>query len=147
MSIADKIGRLTTARNNIRAALIDKDVAAGSHGFEAFASDIAAISGGTVATATKTVTGAANTTISFSVQGPPKMFAVIAAAPSSTNLQVYAAIWDGSAVYAQILNFGEASYKTGFTQTYNDGTLQISTGGVGEGIWARNVEYKLVYVY
>lgn len=40
MSVADKITRLTTARNNIRTALANKGVSASSHGFEDFATDI-----------------------------------------------------------------------------------------------------------
>ena len=40
MSIADKIISLTTARNNIRTALVDKGVNASDHGFEDFADDI-----------------------------------------------------------------------------------------------------------
>lgn len=40
MSIADKIISLTTARNNIRASLVDKGVNASDHGFEDFPTDI-----------------------------------------------------------------------------------------------------------
>jgi|GEM_PF-5346492 len=40
MSIADKIVSLTTARNNIRTALVDKGVDASNHGFQDFATDI-----------------------------------------------------------------------------------------------------------
>ena len=44
MSIADKLNSLITARNNIRTALTGKGVsAAGSHGFEDFASDVDSI--------------------------------------------------------------------------------------------------------
>lgn len=46
MSIADKIVRLTTARNNIRTALSSKGVAASTHGFEDFATDIQSITAG-----------------------------------------------------------------------------------------------------
>lgn len=45
MSIADKITRLTTARNNIRTALAAKSVSASDHGFEDFATDIDSIAG------------------------------------------------------------------------------------------------------
>ena len=43
MSIADKINSLTTARNNIRTALINKGISAADHGFEDFASDVDSI--------------------------------------------------------------------------------------------------------
>ena len=46
MSIADKITRLTVARNNIRTSLSSKGVEASDHGFEDFASDIDSITGG-----------------------------------------------------------------------------------------------------
>lgn len=46
MSIADKITRLTVARNDIRTALNGKGVEASDHGFEDFADDIDSISGG-----------------------------------------------------------------------------------------------------
>ncbi len=40
MSVADKITRLTTARNNIRTAFNNKGISAGSHGFEDFSADV-----------------------------------------------------------------------------------------------------------
>lgn len=43
MSIADKITRLTSARNNIRTSLVNKGISAGEHGFESFANDISGI--------------------------------------------------------------------------------------------------------
>lgn len=43
MSVADKITRLTTARNNIRTALEDKGIDASEHGFEDFAGDVDSI--------------------------------------------------------------------------------------------------------
>ncbi len=43
MSVADKIERLTDARNAIRTALSGKGIGASMHGFEAFADDIDAI--------------------------------------------------------------------------------------------------------
>lgn len=43
MSVADKIERLTDARNAIRAALSGKNISASDHGFEDFADDIDAI--------------------------------------------------------------------------------------------------------
>ena len=47
MSVADKITRLTTARNNIRTALAAKGITAASgHGFEDFAEDINDITSG-----------------------------------------------------------------------------------------------------
>lgn len=45
MSVADKITRLTTARNNIRTALNNKGADATEHGFEDFAEDINGLSG------------------------------------------------------------------------------------------------------
>ena len=44
MSIADKIERLSDARNNIISALEDKGIDASEHGFESFANDINDIS-------------------------------------------------------------------------------------------------------
>ena len=46
MSIADKITQLTTIRGDIRTALTDKGVAAETHNFADFASDIADIPSG-----------------------------------------------------------------------------------------------------
>ena len=46
MSVADKITRLTTARDNIRTALSAKGVDANQSGFEDFADDIGSISNG-----------------------------------------------------------------------------------------------------
>ena len=43
MSIADKLSRLSTARDNIISSLIGKGVSATGHGFEDFATDIASI--------------------------------------------------------------------------------------------------------
>ena len=40
MSVADKITRLTTARDSIRTAINDKGGSASNHGFEDFATDI-----------------------------------------------------------------------------------------------------------
>lgn len=150
MSVADKINRLTAARDGIRTALAGQGVAAGSHGFEAFASDIAAISGGTVATATKTPTSATQKQLSFSVQGQPKMFAVIATGTisSPTGRYIVAAVYDGSEVFAQYKDEASTGALAGLTQSYNNGTLQISTSSVtGNWYWAKGVEYKLVYVY
>lgn len=46
MSIADKLSRLSTARNNIITAITNKGVTATGHGFEDFPNDIASITGG-----------------------------------------------------------------------------------------------------
>ena len=46
MSIADKITQLTTIRGDIRTALTDKGIAAESHNYSDFASDIADIPSG-----------------------------------------------------------------------------------------------------
>lgn len=46
MSIATEISALTNDRNAIRAALVDKGVSAGDHGFDDFAEDISGISVG-----------------------------------------------------------------------------------------------------
>lgn len=53
MSVADKITRLTTARNNIRTALANKGVSVSSHGFEDFATDIGSIQTGITPSGTK----------------------------------------------------------------------------------------------
>ena len=44
MSVADKITRLTTARDNIRTALSNNNIDASESGFEDFADDISNIS-------------------------------------------------------------------------------------------------------
>lgn len=46
MSIADKLTELTEIRSDIRNALVDNGVEAGTHNFADFAGDIADISGG-----------------------------------------------------------------------------------------------------
>lgn len=47
MSIASEISALTADRNNIRSALAEKGVSAGTHGFDDFANDIGNIPSGT----------------------------------------------------------------------------------------------------
>ena len=56
MSIADKLTRLSTARDNIITALGNKGVTATGHGFEDFSTDIGTISGGGVTVESLSVT-------------------------------------------------------------------------------------------
>ena len=74
MSIADKITRLTTARDDIRTALEDKGIDASEHGFEDFADDISDISSGGNPNYIETIEGTlanpfANVDPSFFIQG------------------------------------------------------------------------------
>ena len=70
MSIASEITALTTDRNNIRTALVNKGVtAASNHGFDDFASDIASISSGGTYIVTETPDSHGGTVLEITTDG------------------------------------------------------------------------------
>lgn len=153
MSIASEISALQADKIAIINALIAKGISASGHGFDDFAADIAAISGGgSISIGTSSVTlSSASASISFTgLSGEPTSFAVVSAANLSTGASPYktaAVVFDGTNVIGQyITNTSNAQMTysaSAFSKTYSGGNLTIT--GTNTNFQAN--EYKLIYTY
>lgn len=110
----------------------------------------------TVGTATATPSSN-STTISFSVQGEPKMFAIqinknASYISGSSSRYITSVISDGSTVYTTCIyksssNAREYNYSTS-SFNYSNGTLTITSAGSSTvGYFMSGTSYRLIYVY
>lgn len=160
MSVSSEISRLSSAKSSIRSAIQAKGVTVpASTTLDGYASLIAAIPTGSsprVANVTGTRTSA--TSISFSVQGEPLMWAVQLNVSSGsyisggTTRYVTSVICDGTTAYSTCI------YRSGSTAreyvyntvlfSYSNGTLTITTSTSTTGSWYSGTNYyRLIYVY
>lgn len=102
---------------------------------------------------TTTVTPSSNSrSISFTgLSGEPKMFSVCPdgnTSLSSSTRYATNVVYDGSSTRGIYSTTSTATHTTnGFTWTYNDGTLTISTASTSNGGYFRsNIQYRLTYV-
>lgn len=114
----------------------------------------------TVATTTQAVGGSNVSSLSFTVSGQPKMFAVQLSLASSgsylTNSStstylVSSVIGDGSNVYTTACRYNSSGtraareyYYTTGSKSYSNGTFTVTAG---TGSFAANKTYRLIYVY
>jgi hypothetical protein len=125
-------------------------------GYDALSSVIvAAASGGaTVASATKSLSSNA-TSISFTVSGKPKAFAIITTTQISlaSNRFVIAVAGDGTNIYG---TYGRYASSAGtvyvsssyFSSSYSSGTFSVTaSSSTNGGYFKAGVTYRLIYVY
>ena len=114
----------------------------------------------TVASATASVGSSNVSSLSFTLSGSPKMFAVILQLASSgsyltnSSTSVYditAVISDGTNQYAICSRYNSSGtraareyYYTNYTKSYNNGTLTITAT---TGVFVANNTYRIIYVY
>ena len=114
-----------------------------------------------IGTATTTNSSTSNTSISFTVQGEPKMFVLVNTGNitlSSGYYYISSIVYDGSAhngTYGYYKSGGGSSRyvyanSTYYSHTYSNGTLTVkssasSRSSAGGAFY--NTTYKLVYVY
>ena len=114
----------------------------------------------TVASTTASVGGSNASSLSFTLSGQPKMFAVILQLASNgsyltnSSTSVYditAVISDGTNQYAICSRYNSsgtraarAYYYTNYTKSYNNGTLTITAT---TGVFVANNTYRIIYVY
>ena len=160
MSVSTEIQRLTSAKASIKSAIEAKGVTVPSATtLDGYAALIAAIKTGSnprMGTVLGTRTNA--TTISFSVQGEPIMWAVqlnrnASYISGSTTRYITSAICDGVTVYttclyrsgstAQEYNYSTADFA------YSNGTLTITSDSTSTvGSWYSGTSYyRLIYIY
>lgn len=163
MSIASEITRLQGAKADIKTAIEAKGVTVPSSAkIDTYDTYVAAIQQGsaTVASATTTVGGSNASSISFTLSGNPKMFAVILQLASSgsyltnSSTSVYditSVISDGTDQYAIASRYNSSGtraareyYYTNYTKSYNNGTLTITAQ---TGVFVANNTYRIIYVY
>lgn len=164
MSVATEITRLTNAKAALKTAIEGKGVTVPSatklDGYAALVGNISTGSPATVATATKTVGSSNASSLAFTVSGKPKMFVVqISLASSGSYLTnsststylVSSVAGDGTNVYTTAVRYNSSGtraareyyYTTGST-SYNNGTFTVTAGN---GSFAANQTYRLIYVY
>ena len=155
MSVASEISRLQSDSSAIASAISAKGVTVPSgSGYDDYATLIASIPTGTVATTT------AASSLAFTVSGQPKMFAVQLSLSSSgsyltnsstSSYSVSSVIGYSSNVYTTAVRYNSSGtraareyyYTTGST-SYNNGTFTVSAG---TGSFAASNTYRLIYVY
>lgn len=114
----------------------------------------------TVATTTKAVGGSNVSSLAFTVSGQPKMFAVQLSLSSSgsylTNSStstylVSAVISDGTNVYTTDCRYNSSGTRAAREYYYTTGSFSYSNGtltvNAGNGSFAANQTYRLIYVY
>ena len=112
-----------------------------------FPSAIAAISTGTVATATKEVSGSGNTReITFTVSGDPQAWSCMltTAAQAYGSMYYVAAQYDGTTVNAWTKS--GTYYSDVMTSSYSNGTLTITIPSSNYSYW-HNGTWSLIYTY
>ena len=160
MSVADEILRLQNDSAAIASAIAAKGVTVPSgSGYDDYAALIGSIST-TVATTTATVGSSNASSLAFTVSGKPKMFVVqISLASSGSYLTnsststylVSSVAGDGTNVYTTACRYNSSGtraareyyYTTGST-SYSNGTFTVTAGN---GSFAANQTYRLIYVY
>lgn len=114
----------------------------------------------TVATTTKAVGNSNVSSLAFTVSGKPKMFAVQLSPASSgsylTNSStstylVSAVISDGTNVYTTACRYNSSGTRAAREYYYTTGSFSYSNGtltvNAGNGSFAANQTYRLIYVY
>ena len=163
MSVASEITRLQGAKADLRTSIQAKGVTVpASAKLDAYPDYVDAIQQGsaTVATTTKAVGSNNVSSLAFTVSGKPKMFAVQLSLNSSgsylTNSStstylVSAVISDGTNVYTTACRYNSSGtraareyYYTSGSFSYSNGTLTVTAGN---GSFAANQTYRLIYVY
>ena len=168
MSIATEITRLTSAKAALKAAIEGKGVTVPASttldGYAALVGNIPTGSSATVATATQAVGSSNASSLAFTVSGQPKMFAVQLSLSSSgsylqnTSTSTYYVssvigdgVGNGANVYTTCYRYNSSGtraareyYYTTGSVSYSNGTLTVTAGN---GSFAANQTYRLIYVY
>lgn len=105
----------------------------------------------TIATATKAVGSSDANSLSFTVSGQPKAFALHSTSSinlSSSTRYIASIQTDGSNVYTNDVYRNGSTYATNYDATsssfsYSNGTLTVNSSKY----FRRNVTYRLIYVY